>query len=147
MSRRASCATVRWGTAGAATSAPSSGRSGAKCARRCPPRSPAATATSNSSSGRIVVERLSIAGIGHRGDGVVDAAEGPLYVSYPLPGETVEVETWPGHPDRRQLVRVDTPSPERIAPVWPHFALRGGAGVPPWDRARQPAGKRQPYCS
>ena len=90
-----------------------------------------------------MVERLSIARIGHRGDGVVDAAEGPLYVSYTLPGETVEVEAWPGHPDRRQLVRIDTPSPERIAPICPHFGICGGCAVQHWDLARYRDWKRE----
>jgi len=89
-----------------------------------------------------VVERLSIARLGHRGDGVVDAADGPVYVSYTLPGETVEVEPWPGHPDRRQLLRVDAPSPERIAPICPHFGVCGGCAVQHWDLARYRDWKR-----
>ena len=38
-----------------------------------------------------MTERLSIVRLGHRGDGIADAAE-PIYVPYTLPGETVEVE-------------------------------------------------------
>src|ERR1700688_1470301 len=84
-----------------------------------PPQSPpqfrAATATANSSSEHSVVERLTIAGIGHRGDGVVETEAEPLYVPFTLPGEIVEVETVPGNPDRRHLLRVEQPSPERVA--------------------------------
>ena len=39
--------------------------------------------------------------LGSRGDGVADTAAGTLYVPYALPGETAEVERWPGHADRR----------------------------------------------
>lgn len=99
-------------------------------------------ATANSSSGRAVVERLAIARLGHRGDGIADATEGPIYVSYTLPGETVEVEPWPGHPDRRQLLRVDAPSPERIAPICPHFGTCGGCALQHWSLPRYRDWKR-----
>jgi 23S rRNA (uracil1939-C5)-methyltransferase len=90
-----------------------------------------------------VVDRLSIARIGQRGDGVADTDAGPVYVSYTLPGETVEAEPWPGHPDRRHLVRVDVPSPERIAPICPHFGTCGGCAVQHWDMAPYRAWKRE----
>ena len=35
-------------------------------------------------------------------------AGGPVFVPYTLPGEIVEVEPFPGHPDRRHLLRVET---------------------------------------
>ncbi|MBV8746769.1 MAG: RNA methyltransferase, partial [Xanthobacteraceae bacterium] len=57
-----------------------------------------------------MIERLIVTQLGHRGDGVVDHSSGPIYVPYTLPGETVEVEAWPGHPDRRQLLRVESAS-------------------------------------
>jgi 23S rRNA (uracil1939-C5)-methyltransferase len=79
-----------------------------------------------------MTEHLSIATLGHRGDGVADAAAGPIYVPYTLPGETVEVGDWPGHPDRRQLLRVETPNPDRVAPVCPHFGVCGGCAVQHW---------------
>jgi 23S rRNA (uracil1939-C5)-methyltransferase len=50
-------------------------------------------------------------------------------VPYALPGETVEVAAVPGHPDRRQLLRVDVASPERITPICPHFGICGGCAV------------------
>jgi 23S rRNA (uracil1939-C5)-methyltransferase len=86
-------------------------------------------------------ERLTIARIGHRGDGVADTADGPLYVSYTLPGETVDVEAWDGHPDRRQLVSVAAPSPERVAPACPHFGVCGGCAVQHWTMERYRAWK------
>ena len=89
-----------------------------------------------------MTEHLLIARLGHRGDGVADTDAGPVYVPYTLPGETVEAEPVPGHPDRRHLLRVETPSPERIAPVCPHFATCGGCAVQHWTQARYREWKR-----
>jgi 23S rRNA (uracil1939-C5)-methyltransferase len=89
-----------------------------------------------------VIERLVIDRLGHRGDGVADGLQGPLYVPYVLPGETVEVEPIPGHPDRRHAVRVEAASPERIAPICPHFGVCGGCALQHWDAARYRAWKR-----
>ena len=47
-----------------------------------------------------LVEHLTIDHIGRHGDGVALTKAGPVYVPYTLPGEIVEVEPWPGHPDR-----------------------------------------------
>lgn len=89
-----------------------------------------------------MVDRLAIVRLGHRGDGIADSAAGPIYVPYTLPGETIEGEPWPGHPDRRHLVRVDAPSPERIAPICPHFGTCGGCALQHWETARYRAWKR-----
>ena len=72
-----------------------------------------------------MTERLTISRFGHRGDGVADTPRGPVFVPYTLAGETVEVEAFPGHPDRRHLMRVENASPERIDPVCPHFGVCG----------------------
>jgi 23S rRNA (uracil1939-C5)-methyltransferase len=89
-----------------------------------------------------LVERLAIDHVGRRGDGVVAGAAGPIYVPYSLPGEIVEVDAWPGHPDRRNLLRVETPSVERIAPICPHFGVCGGCALQHWDAARYREWKR-----
>ena len=89
-----------------------------------------------------MTERLTIARIGHRGDGVADTPGGPVFVPYTLPGEVVEVEPFPGHPDRRHLLRVVTPSAERIAPFCPHFGVCGGCQTQHWDLARYRDWKR-----
>ena len=39
-----------------------------------------------------MTERLTISRLGHRGDGIADTPDGPVYVPYTLPGEMVEVE-------------------------------------------------------
>jgi 23S rRNA (uracil1939-C5)-methyltransferase len=74
-----------------------------------------------------MTERLLISRLGWRGDGIAVTSAGALYVPYALPGETVEVEPW--HPDRRHLVKVETASPERIAPICPHFGVCGGCAL------------------
>ncbi len=89
-----------------------------------------------------MAERLLIDRLGHRGDGVADGADGAIYVPGALPGETVAVEQVAGHPDRRHLVHVETPSAERIAPICQHFGVCGGCAVQHWDAARYRAWKR-----
>ena len=89
-----------------------------------------------------MVERLTIDRMGHRGDGIADGPDGPIFVPGTLPGETVEVESVPGHPDRRHLLNVEKPSAERIAPICPHFGVCGGCAVQHWQSAPYRAWKR-----
>ena len=67
-------------------------------------------ATLNSSSEPDLVERLAIDGLGARGDGIAASEAGAIYVPYTLPGEIVEVDPWPGQPDRRSLLRIEAAS-------------------------------------
>jgi 23S rRNA (uracil1939-C5)-methyltransferase len=84
-----------------------------------------------------VVERLLIDHVGHRGDGVALAGGEAIYVPYALGGETVEVTDVPGHhPDRRRLLKVETPSPERIEPFCRHFGVCGGCAIQHWQVER-----------
>jgi 23S rRNA (uracil1939-C5)-methyltransferase len=89
-----------------------------------------------------MVERLTIARLGRRGDGIADTPAGPVFVPFTLPGEVVEVEAWPGHPDRRLPIKTDHASPERIAPVCPHFGTCGGCALQHWATARYREWKR-----
>jgi len=89
-----------------------------------------------------MVERLSIARLGSRGDGVADTPAGALYVPYTLPGEIAEVDQWPGHSDRRHLIKVDSASPDRIAPICPHFGTCGGCALQHLATARYRDWKR-----
>src|SRR5215467_965392 len=89
-----------------------------------------------------MVEQLIIARLGSRGDGIADTAAGTIYVPYALPGETAEVERWPGHADRRQLIKIDVASPDRIAPICPHFAVCGGCALQHLATARYRDWKR-----
>ena len=45
-----------------------------------------------------MVERLTIVALGHRGDGIADGPDGPIYVPDALPGETVESKPGPAIP-------------------------------------------------
>lgn len=89
-----------------------------------------------------VTEQLKIVRLGHRGDGVADTAEGPVYVPFTLPGETATVEPVAGHPDRRHLVHIDKPSHERTEPVCKHFGACGGCALQHWSLAEYHLWKR-----
>jgi 23S rRNA (uracil1939-C5)-methyltransferase len=90
-----------------------------------------------------VAERLLIDRVGHRGDGVAFARGETLYVPYTLPGEAVDVEPMPGHPDRRRLLEIETASRERIAAFCPHFAVCGGCAIQHWQHEPYRDWKRQ----
>jgi 23S rRNA (uracil1939-C5)-methyltransferase len=89
-----------------------------------------------------VTELIVIARVGHRGDGIAETADGDVFIPYTLPGETVEAEPVAGHPDRRNLLRVATPSPDRIEPFCPHFGICGGCATQHWAEAPYRAWKR-----
>jgi 23S rRNA (uracil1939-C5)-methyltransferase len=89
-----------------------------------------------------VVEQLVIDRIGHLGDGIADAPDGPIFVRGALPGEEVEVESVPGRTDQRHLLNVERPSAERIAPICPHFGVCGGCAMQHWQSAPYHAWKR-----
>jgi 23S rRNA (uracil1939-C5)-methyltransferase len=99
-------------------------------------------ATSSFCWERGVAERVAIARIGHRGDGIVDTPDGPLFVPYTLPGEIAEVEPVSGSPDRRHLLQIEAPSPDRIAPFCPHFGTCGGCAIQHWRETEYRAWKR-----
>jgi 23S rRNA (uracil1939-C5)-methyltransferase len=71
---------------------------------------------------------LRIARLGAQGDGVAEGPEGPLFVPFALTGESVRVAAEPGS-DRAGLLDVLEPSPERVAPVCPHFGICGGCAL------------------
>jgi 23S rRNA (uracil1939-C5)-methyltransferase len=87
-------------------------------------------------------EQLTIARLGHRGDGVADTPDGAVYVPYTLPGETVTVERIAGHPDRRHLLHVDKSGHERASPVCKHFGSCGGCALQHWSLAEYHLWKR-----
>ena len=90
-----------------------------------------------------MVERLTIDHVGHLGDGIAMGEGRSLFVPYTLGGEVVEVAAAPGHhPDRRQLVRIEQASPERIEPFCPHFGTCGGCAIQHWETERYRAWKR-----
>ena len=89
-----------------------------------------------------MAERLAIGRMGHRGDGIAEGPEPPVYVPYALPGEIVDVEPVEGRPDRRRVLRVEAQSPARIAPICAHFGTCGGCAVQHWAIASYQEWKR-----
>lgn len=87
-------------------------------------------------------ETLTIAEIGHRGDGVAYTPKGAVFVPYTLPGETVLVEAAPGALDRRKPVSILTANSQRVAPICPHFGNCGGCALQHWATDAYRAWKR-----
>jgi 23S rRNA (uracil1939-C5)-methyltransferase len=69
---------------------------------------------------------VTISALGAGGDGVAMTAEGRVFVPYTLPGETAEIER---EGNRGRVVRLVTASPDRVAPVSPHFGICGGCSL------------------
>jgi 23S rRNA (uracil1939-C5)-methyltransferase len=87
-------------------------------------------------------EQFSIVRLGHRGDGIADTPDGPIYIPFALPGEVVEAESAPAHPDRRHLLRVIRPNSDRISPFCTHFGICGGCAFQHWADEPYRAWKR-----
>jgi len=73
-----------------------------------------------------VVERVTIARLGAKADGIAESPTGPVFVPYALPGETAEIER---EGARARLLRIETPSPNREAPFCPYFGECGGCAT------------------
>jgi 23S rRNA (uracil1939-C5)-methyltransferase len=86
------------------------------------------------------LETVTIARLGHKGDGVAPTPSGDVFVTGTLPGETVRVVR---AADRGRLVEVVTPSPDRVAPPCPHFGTCGGCALQHMAPAAYRAFKRQ----
>lgn len=89
-----------------------------------------------------MAEQLVIDHVGHRGDGVALGAAGDVYVPCTLPGEHVEAEAMPGQPDRRRLLHITQPSPDRVDPLCDYFGTCGGCAIQHWDTNAYRAWKR-----
>ncbi|MEP9397078.1 class I SAM-dependent RNA methyltransferase [Mesorhizobium sp. KR2-14] len=70
--------------------------------------------------------RFQIARLGAQGDGVADTPEGPLFIPFALPGETV---TAAREKDRGTLMAVLEESPLRVEPPCRHFTECGGCAL------------------
>jgi 23S rRNA (uracil1939-C5)-methyltransferase len=75
--------------------------------------------------------------IGGQGDGV---SRGPVFTPLTLPGERVLARV---EGDRGELVEVLQPSPERVAPVSPHYGECGGCALQHWAAEPYLAWKRE----
>jgi len=83
------------------------------------------------------VERL-----GAQGDGVAQGPEGSLFVPFTLPGELVTVAAEPGATHADPLAILE-PSPDRVAPVCPHFGTCGGCALQHMESQAYLAWKRE----
>ncbi len=82
---------------------------------------------------------MTIATVGRHGDGIAETADGPVYVPFTLPGETVRVRL---DGNRGRLAELVAPSPDRIAPFCPHFGRCGGCAIQHWRDDAYRAWKR-----
>ena len=73
-----------------------------------------------------MAERVVIARLGSRGDGIAETPHGAVFVPRALHGETALIERDRG---RGHLVHVETPSPARVEPFCPYFAACGGCAA------------------
>ena len=88
----------------------------------------------------VMTEILVIDTLGHQGDGVVQAANGRIFVPFALAGERVETAKSSGH---RKIVEIIETSDDRIEPVCQHFGTCGGCQVQHLGHAPYIAWKRQ----
>lgn len=87
------------------------------------------------------VEReLTLGGIGARGDALAEAAEGPIYAPFGLPGERVRARVTG---DRAEVLEVLSPSADRQEPACRHFRRCGGCQLQHWDEAAYLGWKRE----
>lgn len=75
---------------------------------------------------------LEVSEMGARGDAFAQGQQGPIYVPFSLPGEQVEGAVLADRADIRQILAA---SPDRIAPVCPHFGRCGGCQLQHWAEA------------
>ena len=71
---------------------------------------------------------LTIDRLGAQGDGIAESPGGPLFVPFTLPGERVMAEVARDGKHADCLAVLDA-SPERVAPVCPHFGACGGCSL------------------
>lgn len=101
--------------------------------------------------------RLTVHRLGARGDGIADTPDGPVYIPYALPGETVRVGLPVPDPvggraarssqgrveARATLIAVESPSPARRAPECALFTRCGGCAAQHMDEPTYRTWKRE----
>lgn len=84
-------------------------------------------------------QTVTIDHLAHRGDGVGHLNDKPIFVPLTLPGERVSIEP---KGERARLISVETPSPDRVEPLCPHFGLCGGCALQHMEEGAYRAWKR-----
>ena len=89
-------------------------------------------------------ETASVAGLTHEGEGVVRGGK-TVFVAGALPGERIRFRRSRRHRqhDDGELLEVLEPSPERVAPGCPHFAVCGGCTLQHLEPSAQLLAKEQ----
>jgi 23S rRNA (uracil1939-C5)-methyltransferase len=101
---------------------------------------PAAGARPPGPTAEAEMREIDIAEMGARGDAIAETSTGPIYVPFALPGERVRVRLAGERGDLQEVVRA---SPERVAPVCPHFGVCGGCQLQHWALEAQSVWKRE----
>ena len=78
----------------------------------------------------VLNETMTIARLGGRGDGIAETAQGPVFVPFALPGESV---TAIRDGERGELVEVLQASADRVVPPCPYFTRCGGCATQHMD--------------
>ena len=86
-----------------------------------------------------MTETLTIGRMGGQGDGIAETPAGPVFAPLTLPGETARGVVRDG---RLEAAEILVASPERIAPVSPHYGDCGGCSLQHWAAAPYLAWKR-----
>jgi 23S rRNA (uracil1939-C5)-methyltransferase len=73
-----------------------------------------------------VAERVVIARLGGRGDGIAETPHGAVFVPRALPGETVLIER---DRSRGYVLEIETASPARVEPFCPYFSACGSCAA------------------
>lgn len=71
-------------------------------------------------------QTVTIDRLGSGGDGIAGGPDGPIYVPFTLPGETVAIAKVKAH---GTVISTSVPSPDRIAPACRHFGPDGVGGT------------------
>ncbi|MFD1333800.1 RNA methyltransferase, partial [Methylopila musalis] len=87
-----------------------------------------------------MADLVTIARLGHRGDGVAETPEGLLFVPRALPGERVEVAR---DGERGRLLAVVEAAPERVAAYCPEVGVCGGCALQEYEQAAALRWKRE----
>ncbi len=87
-----------------------------------------------------MTETVTIAELGHAGDGIAEMDGSRVFVPFTLPGETVAIECQGA---RAHLIDVVAASADRVQPVCRHFGSCGGCALQHMETAAYRAWKRE----